>query len=191
MNTLIIYANYKDHSLNFEIKNILADTLHNNGHEVVVRDLYDIHFNPVLNKKDLQSIDQQVFPVDIMEEQQYIKRAELICFVYPIWWSGMPAILKGYIERVFLEGFAFEFKDSKPVPLLNNKKVILFNTTGSRIVFSSDDERKALDLITEKSIFNFCGMEVIGHYYFDKVSLVSKEIRDEYLEKVQEIAENI
>ncbi|HQL71338.1 MAG TPA: NAD(P)H-dependent oxidoreductase, partial [Bacteroidales bacterium] len=96
MNTLIVYANYKNHSLNFAIKEILANTLHENGHEVVVRDLYNIRFNPVLTRKDLEMIDQQMYPPDIMEEQQYIKRADLICFVYPIWWSGMPAILKGY-----------------------------------------------------------------------------------------------
>lgn len=191
MNTLIVYANYKNHSLNFAIKEILANTLHENGHEVVVRDLYNIRFNPVLTRKDLEMIDQQMYPSDIMEEQQYIKRADLICFVYPIWWSGMPAILKGYIERVFVDGFAFEYENGKPRPLLHGKKVMLFNTTGSKIVFASEEERKALSLITEKSIFNFCGMEVAGHHYFHAVSVVDAATRNQYLETVKNIAKSI
>jgi len=177
MNTLIIYANYKNTSFNNTIKEILSETLHKNGHEVVLRDLYDIRFNPVLTKEDLRMIDQSIFPPDIMEEQRYISRAELIFFIYPIWWSGMPAILKGYIERVFLNGFAFTFENGKPRPLLTGKKAILFNTTGSQIVFASEEEKKALNLITEKSIFNFCGLQVIGHHYFHAVSTFAPEVR--------------
>ncbi|HOY38833.1 MAG: NAD(P)H-dependent oxidoreductase [Bacteroidales bacterium] len=191
MNTLIIYANYKNTSFNNTIKEILSETLHKNGHEVVLRDLYDIRFNPVLTKEDLRMIDQSIFPPDIMEEQRYISRAELIFFIYPIWWSGMPAILKGYIERVFLNGFAFTFENGKPRPLLTGKKAILFNTTGSQIVFASEEEKKALNLITEKSIFNFCGLQVIGHHYFHAVSTVAPEVRENYIKQVKKIAESI
>ncbi len=190
MNTLIVYANYKNHSLNFAIKDILAETLHKNGHEVVVRDLYNIRFNPVLTKADLESIDKNIYPVDIMEEQRYIQRADMLFFVYPIWWSGMPAILKGYIERVFVDGFAFSYNQGIPNPLLTGKKAMLFNTTGSKIVLSTDEERKALSLITEKSIFNFCGIDVVEHHYFHAVSVVDAETRNSYLKQVKTIAES-
>lgn len=190
MNTLIVYANYKNHSLNFAIKDILAETLHKNGHEVVVRDLYNIRFNPVLTKADLESIDKNIYPVDIMEEQRYIQRADMLFFVYPIWWSGMPAILKGYIERVFVDGFAFSYNQGIPKPLLTGKKAMLFNTTGSKIVLSTDEERQALSLITEKSIFNFCGIDVVGHHYFHAVSVVDAETRNSYLKQVKIIAES-
>lgn len=190
MNTLIVYANYKNHSLNFAIKDILAETLHKNGHEVVVRDLYNIRFNPVLTKADLESIDKNIYPVDIMEEQRYIQRADMLFFVYPIWWSGMPAILKGYIERVFVDGFAFSYNQGIPKPLLTGKKAMLFNTTGSKIVLSTNEERQALSLITEKSIFNFCGIDVVGHHYFHAVSVVDAETRNSYLKQVKIIAES-
>jgi len=191
MNTLIIYANYKSYSFNNTIKEILSETLHKNGHEVVLRDLYEMRFNPVLTKADLTMIDQSIFPPDIMEEQLYITRAELIFFIYPIWWSGMPAILKGYIERVFLNGFAFSFENGKPKPLLTGKKAMLFNTTGSQIVFATEEEKKALSLITEKSIFNFCGFEIKGHHYFPAVSTVATKVREEYIRQVKSIAESI
>jgi NAD(P)H dehydrogenase (quinone) len=191
MNTLILYANYKKISFNSAIRDILAETFHKNGHEVVIRDLYDIKFNPVLSRGDLVSINQEIYPNEITEEQKFIKRADIIAIVYPIWWSGMPAILKGYIERVFLDGFAFRMKDGKSKPLLNDKKVMLFNTTGSSEFFNTKEQIDALNFITEKCIFEYCGMEIINHSYFKTVKDVGNTVRIEYLEKVRKIAEKI
>ncbi len=191
MKTLIIYANYKENSFNAAIRDILADIFHQNGNEVVVRDLYEIQFNPVLSKEDLVSIDKEIFPADIMREQKFISRAELICFVYPIWWSGMPAILKGYIERVFTEKFAFKYEKGMPKPLLSGKKIMLFNTTGSKKIFKEKKLKDALNVITEDCIFKFCGMEIVEHKYFDAVSLASKEVRQNYLQQVIDIARTV
>ncbi len=191
MNTLIVYANYKEDSFTATIRDTLASVFHNNKNDVVVRDLYEIKFNPVLSKADLESIDKEVFPVDIMREQKFIIWADLICFVYPIWWSGMPAILKGYIERVFSQGFAFEYYDGEPKPLLTGKKMMLFNTTGSKRVFQDKKLKDALNIITEECIFGFCGIDIIEHIYFDSVSLVSESKRKEYLKTVIDIASTV
>ncbi len=191
MNTLILYANYKSPSFNSAIRDRLGDTLNVNGHEVVIRDLYNIHFNPVLSKADLESIDDEIYPNEIIEEQKYITRADLIIFVYPIWWSGMPAILKGYIERVFLEGFAFKTIDGKPTPLLNDKKVMIFNTLGAKNFFNTNEKLDALNFITEQCIFEYCGMEVIEHKYFEGVKQADESTRQAYLDKVSKIASSI
>jgi len=191
MNTLIIYANYKEPSFNSAIRDILGEEFNKNGHEVVVRDLYNIKFNPVLSRKDLESIDQNIYPVQITQEQKYIKRADLIAFVYPIWWSGMPAMLKGYIERVFLEGFAFKTENGKATPQLTDKKVMLFNTTGSTEFFNTQKQLDALREITEKCIFEFCGMEVMHHKYFKAIADVDDKTRQSYLDEIREIASNI
>jgi NAD(P)H dehydrogenase (quinone) len=191
MNTLIIYANYKEHSFSALTRDTLAKIFHENNHQVVVRDLYEIKFNPVLSKSDLESIDKDIYPVDIMREQKFITWADLICFVYPIWWSGMPAILKGYIERVFGEKFAFEYVDGKPKPLLEGKNIMLFNTTGSKRVFENQIFKNALNIITEDCIFKFCGMNIIEHKYFEAVSKVSEEKRKEYLNQVISIAQKV
>ena len=192
MNTLIIYANYKEESFTASVRDTLAEIFHKNKNEVVIRDLYEIKFNPVLSKSDLVSIDKGIFPVDIMQEQKYISRADLICFVYPIWWSGMPAILKGYIERVFAENFAFEYDDKgNPVPLLTGKKVMLFNTTGSKIIFRDENFKDALDVITEDCIFKFCGIEIVENKYFEAVALVPEKVRKEYMQQVIDIASKV
>lgn len=191
MNTLILYANYKNPSFNSAIRDTLGETFNKNGHEVVVRDLYDMHFNPVLSREDLELIAEERYPNEITEEQKYISRADVIALVYPIWWSGMPAILKGYIERVFLEGFAFRTVNGKSEPLLNGKKVMIFNTLGSKGFFNTDEKLKVLDQITEECIFEYCGMEIHHHQYFESVKDVDDATRQKYLEMVREAAETI
>lgn len=191
MKALIIYANYKENSFTGAIKDTLAETFHNNGHEVIVRDLYEIKFNPVLSKNDLESIDNDIFPIDIMNEQKFIKWADLICFVYPIWWSGMPAILKGYIERIFVQGYAFEFKDDHAIPKLDDKKVLIFNTTGSKNVLKDKNRIDALNTLTHDCIFGFCGMEVIEHKYFEAVSRTNDKQKEKIFAEVKEIATRV
>ena len=191
MKALIIYANYKELSFTGAIRDELADTFHKNGHEVVIRDLYEIKFNPVLSKKDLESIENEIFPIDIMDEQKFIQWADLICFVYPIWWSGMPAILKGYIERVLVMGYAFEFVGDKAIPKLNNKKVAIFNSTGSKMVYKNDEERHALKVITHDCIFGFCGMQVVEHKYFSSINKASEEEKESVFAEVRQIASTL
>lgn len=188
MKALIIYANYKEQSFTAAIRDTLAETFHNNGHEVVVRDLYEIKFNPVLSKKDLESIDNEVFPVDIMNEQKFIQWADMICFVYPVWWSGMPAILKGYIERVLVMGYAFDFDGDEAIPKLKNKKIAIFNTTGSKNVYKDESGLQALNKITHDCIFGFCGMQTVEHKYFTAISKASTEEKNAIFEEVRDIA---
>ncbi|HOK37908.1 MAG: NAD(P)H-dependent oxidoreductase [Bacteroidales bacterium] len=194
MRTLIVYANYKENSFTSAIKDQVAETFHQNGHEVVIRNLYEIKFNPVLTKNDLESIENEIFPVDIMNEQKFIQWADLICFVYPIWWSGMPAILKGYLERVLVMGYAFEFKGDDVIPKLTNKKVAIFNSTGNKKVYKNEKHLEALNIITREAIFGFCGMKVIEHKYYqccDKNNSVEVEkIMDDIKTTVETILKN-
>lgn len=191
MKTLIIYANYKEKSFTSAIRDTLAETFHNNGHDVSVRDLYDIKFNPVLSKKDLESIENNTFPVDIMNEQKFIQWADVICFVYPIWWSGMPAILKGYIERVFVQGYAFQFIDDEAIPQLGHKKIMIFNTTGSKNVIKDTKRITALNTLTHDCIFGFCGMEVVEHEYFSAITQATDEEKEKIFQKVIKIASKV
>ena len=68
--------------------------LEEKGHEVRVRDLYELNFNPVLGASDFISFSQGNTPADIKEEQEHISWADSITFIYPVWWAGLPAILK-------------------------------------------------------------------------------------------------
>ncbi|MCK8638773.1 NAD(P)H-dependent oxidoreductase [Fructobacillus fructosus] len=57
-----------------------------------------------------------------------VKKADFLIFIYPIWWSSMPAILKGLIDRVFVQGYAYRYNGVIPVALLKNKKAWIITT---------------------------------------------------------------
>lgn len=96
--------------------------LEGKGHEVRVRDTYELNFNPVLGASDFISFSQGNTPEDIKEEQEHISWADSITFIYPVWWAGLPAILKGYVDRVFSHGFAYAYGENGIEKLLSGKK---------------------------------------------------------------------
>ena len=79
------------------------------GHEVRVVDLYGEGFDPVMTRADwiaYQGTDAVVDPA-IATQAEHARWAEMLVFVYPTWWAGMPAIMKGWLERVLVPGVAF------------------------------------------------------------------------------------
>lgn len=101
MNHLIIYAHPSTNSFSNAVLDELKECSMEKECRTEVRDLYSIGFDPVLRAADFEGICGGQTPEDIRREESYIKWADLITFIYPIWWAGMPAILKGYIDRVF------------------------------------------------------------------------------------------
>lgn len=107
MKHLIIYAHPNQE--NAQYKQCIEKMLEQRGLEVIVRDLYSIGFDPVLSLDDMTGQRKGIVNDLIKKEQEYISWADLVTFIYPIWWTGMPAIMKGYIDRVFSYGFAYSY----------------------------------------------------------------------------------
>lgn len=83
------------------------------GHEVHVLRLDELVFDPILHQGYKQ---EQVLEPDLQRAQELIRWAQHVSFVYPIWWGGVPALLKGFLDRVLLPGFAFRFTPGKSFP---------------------------------------------------------------------------
>nr|WP_319527321.1 NAD(P)H-dependent oxidoreductase [Pseudomonas laurentiana] len=83
------------------------------GHEVRLLNLPALDFDPVLHEgyKEIQALEP-----DLLEAQKQILWADHLTFVYPIWWGGIPALLKGFFDRVFLPGFAFKYRSGSAFP---------------------------------------------------------------------------
>jgi len=123
MNVLIVYAHPEPASFNAAMCARARDALTQAGHEVVVSDLYAEGFNPVAGRHDFLSVaDPNVFHYqteqahaarhgtfapDITREQRRVADADLVILQFPLWWGGVPAILKGWGERVFAYGFGY------------------------------------------------------------------------------------
>ncbi|MWB95085.1 flavodoxin family protein [Flavobacterium sp. GA093] len=176
MKNLIIYAHPNSASLNHFFKQTVLESLEESGQEVVVRDLYQINFNPVLSLNDMNG--QRIGQVadEVKNEQDFISWADRIVFVYPIWWTGMPAIMKGYIDRVFSYGFAYRYDQGIQKGLLTGKQTIIINSHGkSNAEYEAMGMDKALMLTSDTGIFTYCGLEIKEHFYFDKADRATDE----------------
>ena len=191
MNHLIIYANHNDGSFNHAVLENITEKYRSLGHEVTVRNLYKLNWNPVLTSEDLAALHNGQVPSDIATEQKLVARADMLTVIYPVWWTGMPAILKGYFDRVFSFGFAYGFTENGLEGFLKGKKVLLLSSTGQpKEIYEASGMYKAMNMTTDKGIFEFCAMDVIAHIYFPSIQSVSDEIRGEYIESVKEFIDN-
>ena len=187
MKYLIVYAHPDSKSFNHAILETISEELKKKKKEFKVRDLYKIGFNPLLSTKDLSEIQNGAVPQDIKREQNYISKAVTIIFVFPIWWSAMPAMLKGYIDRVFSFGFAYDITaDGEVKGLLKGKKVMIVNTTGaSQKDYEKMGAFKMMNMSMDMAIFQFSGMKVMGHKYFSSVPYVSQQDRKKMLKELK------
>ncbi|MEV6331195.1 NAD(P)H-dependent oxidoreductase [Streptomyces sp. NPDC051909] len=120
MKALIVHAHPDPHSLTTSLKDVAVETLLAQGHEVAVSDLYAMKWKSAADYDDFDAVTGPDFMrasgeayasarlgEDIRAEQRKLQKADLVILHYPLWWFTMPAILKGWIDRVFTYGFAY------------------------------------------------------------------------------------
>ena len=186
MKYLIIYAHPNPKSFNHAILETISGELKKKNKEFKVRDLYKIDFNPALSLRDLTAIGSGAVPEDIKKEQNYINKADILIFIFPIWWSAMPAMLKGYIDRVFSLKFAYDITEEQVIGLHKGKKVFLASTTGAtKEQYEEMGAFRMMNMAMDMAIFQFSGMEVIGHQYFSAVPYVSQQERKKMLKELK------
>lgn len=185
MNHLIVYAHPSKVSFNHAILETAVQGLQQKGHEVRVRDLYEIGFQPELTGSEMLG----GLGEDIMQEQEHLVWADVITFIYPIWWTGMPAIMKGYIERVFSYGFAYKYVNGVQMGLLKGKKAVIINTQGKSLAeYEANGMQQALRLTSDKGIFEYCGFEVLYHIFLESVPASDEAARQAWLEQIAYMA---
>lgn len=186
MNHLIIYAHPNTNSFCNAIKHTIADKLEEQLITCHIRDLYTMQFNPVLSYEDMGKIYSGDTSIDILVEQDMLRQADILHVIYPLWWTGFPAILKGYFDRVLHYGFGYAKIDGEIKGLLPGKKVILYTTQGHpKEYYDKIGMTQALHMTSDVGVFNFCGMEVLHHHYFGSVPSSSKEYREEVLNELK------
>ncbi|MDH6250762.1 NAD(P)H dehydrogenase (quinone) [Chryseobacterium sp. H1D6B] len=186
MRHLIIYAHPNENSLNQKLLKAVIENLETGGNEIIIRDLYQINFNPVFSLEDMQGQRMGKVSDDVKQEQNFISWAEHITFIYPIWWTGMPAVMKGYIDRVFSYGFAYRYDEGVQKGLLKGKQTVIINTHGkSHEEYERIGMDKALSLTSDKGIFSYCGFEINQHFFFDKADRASSEDLEVWKEQLR------
>ncbi len=148
MRFLVIYAHPDTNSFGSSLHQCVLRALTEAGHEVQTLDLYDDGFQPVLSAAERKSYyDLNADRYEVKSKIDQLLQCEGLIFVFPTWWYGMPAILKGYLDRVWLPGIAFEVANGRTRPLLGHiVRFAVVTTYGSpwwlnRFVFG-DPNRK-------------------------------------------------
>ncbi|WP_335981095.1 NAD(P)H-dependent oxidoreductase [Streptomyces sp. CA2R106] len=131
MKTLIVHAHPEPKSLNGSLKDLAVATLEAAGHEVRVSDLYAMDWKAVVDAADYgphasnplqvardsgRAFDTGTLSPDVRAEQEKLLWADTVIFQFPLWWYSVPAILKGWVDRVFTFHFAYgvgEHSDTK------------------------------------------------------------------------------
>ena len=188
MKNLIVYAHPNSGSLNHFFKQTVLESLQESGEEIAIRDLNEINFNPVFSLEDMNGQRMGTVADDVKTEQDFITWADRIIFIYPIWWTGMPAIMKGYIDRVFSYGFAYRYDQGVQKGLLTGKKTIIINSHGkSNAEYEAMGMDKALILTSDTGIFTYSGLEIQQHFYFDKADRASADNISDWESQIQTI----
>ena len=186
MNVLIVYAHPNPQSFNKSILEIVEAEFKRRGDEVRIRDLYVENFNPVLDETQLELHSQGGVPADVQRQQQDINWADTIAIIYPLWWFDRPAILKGWFDRVFTNGFAFSFDESGSKGLLTGKRAIVIVTAGG----TREDFGKNADQLTRNTTegtLAFCGIKDIVDRVFYSVPVVEDVERKKMLDEIKSL----
>ncbi len=130
---------------------------------------------------------------DLLLAQESIRRADHLVFVYPTWWGAMPAVMKGFVDRVFLPGFAFKYRTGSALwdKLLTGKTARLLVTTDTPSWYNRLVYRKAGLRVMKQNILQFCGVTPVRTTEFGPVKPSSPERRAKWLEQARRLGERL
>lgn len=185
---LIINGNPKEHSLSKSIVESYKAGAKNSS-KVKVLHLNELAFN--INQTGPLKIEDNVLETDILLAQSMIKNADHIVWVFPIWWGGMPALLKGFIDRTLLSGFAFQYREGSQFwdKLLAGKTARIIVTMDAPSWYYRFFLRSHSVQQLKKSILNFCGIKVKGVTYFGQVRFRKEKEINDFLNKISELGQ--
>jgi putative NADPH-quinone reductase len=189
MNILLVLAHPNPCSLNHAIAKAVAEALKSQGNTVVQHDLYAEKFNPILEQTEMTTLtDPQV-----RRYTEDLANADGIILIHPIWWGMPPAILTGWVDRVFRVGVAYRFQEVSPgvgvpVGLLKAQKAVVFNTSNT----PQDAEvlrcKDAMGGLWKNCILETCGIKNYERRLFSPVISSTQQQREGWISEAAELA---
>ncbi len=169
MRVLVIHAHPVEDSYNAALYRRALESLRAAGHEVDACDLYAEGFQPVLTRDE--RVGYHAVPANRAPVEDYVarvERAEALVLVFPVWNFGLPAMLKGFFDRVFLPGVSFRLVEGKVRPNLHNiRKLTIVTTYGGarwRALLMGDPPRKIGKRVLRAVIHPTAPVAYLAHY---------------------------
>ncbi|KNX77482.1 NAD(P)H dehydrogenase [Pseudomonas sp. 250J] len=165
MHALIVIGHHDPDSLTHALAQQIAEGLRAAGHTSEFADLASEGFDPRFGLAD-HAVHRRLGkpPADVLAEQARIERADTVVMVYPIYWWSLPALLKGWVERVFSNGWAFDqAADGSTTKLLHGMTAHLVGVAGADAgTFERHGYGEAMRVQIEHGIFDYCGARVLS-----------------------------
>jgi NAD(P)H dehydrogenase (quinone) len=206
MKVLIVHAHPEPQSFNAGLTNYAKIVLETTGHEVIISDLYAMKFDPVSDRRNFTSekepsyFKQQLeekyatendgFSPDIKAEMEKLFWCDVLIFQFPLWWFGLPGILKGWVDRVFASGKTYGGGKWYDNGIFKGKKAMLSLTTGGKLPMYTEigihgDIHSILYPINH-GILHYVGFDVLPQFIVFGATHINDERRKAYLEKYKQ-----
>ncbi|WP_064966177.1 NAD(P)H-dependent oxidoreductase [Tenacibaculum ovolyticum] len=187
---LIINGHPDKESFNYALSAAYIKGVNKTDAELTQINISDLDFNPNLRFGYRKRMELEPDLVDAIEK---IKKADHIVWVFPIWWGGYPALIKGFIDRTFLPGITFQPIEGKPLP----KK--LLKGKSARLIITSDTPKWYDFLIMKRPAINqfkkgtlqFCGINPVKVTFISVIKDSTLSFREKWLKKVVLLGEKM
>ncbi len=183
---LIVNGHPNKESLNFALAQAYKEGASEGNSEIKEIIIRDLQFSPNLQYGYQKRTELEP---DLLEAWEKIKWAEHLVFVFPIWWGGMPAMMKGFFDRLFLPGFAFQYKENSVWwdKLLTGRSAHIICTMDTpywyfRLVYGNPGINQL-----KRTILQFCGITPVRVTVFSPIRNITEEKRKSHLEKVVQL----
>ena len=188
MKVLCVLAHPKRESFTRALLDRFAEGLAEAGHAHEVADLYREGFDPCYSEADFDNYrGKGPLAEPILREQARLAGAEALALFFPLWWWSFPAILKGWVDRVFRHDFALRYVEGEPVGLLTQQKaVVMCPAAADRAAFRRYGYHSALQRQIDAGILDYCGIEDVETFIFPDVDS-DPAARAAHLQKAFEI----
>ena len=188
MNLLIVYAHPNHESLNYAFYNKVIEGIKNNKKEITVQtlDLYKENFNPVLVHNQEKRRRDMATDAELEIHRKQLLWANKIVFIYPIWWGRPPAMLLGYIDRLFSTNFAYRNKGKgySVEGLLKGKSITCISTMKGPTGYIQLFLNNAHKTLMKKALFAYIGIKKVKFFEFGSMES-KKGLQEKNLGKVQ------
>jgi NAD(P)H dehydrogenase (quinone) len=211
MQVLLVYAHPESNSFNGALADTARKTLSAAGHNVEFSDLYAQKFNPVAGPHDVTTRqNEDVFSLggeqmyasknagfapDVQAEMDKLMRADLLILQFPMWWFSMPAIMKGWIDRVFAFGKAYDFGRTWEQGLFTGRRAMLTITASAPAdAFLPDGRNGDMERVLwpiHGGILALCGYSVLPPYIAHGIPFVGEDAMRDELQRYEQQLQSI
>lgn len=175
MNVYVVYCHPDPNSFTAAVYQRTVGTLGDAGHQVRVSDLYADQFQPTLSLPEISASRVQDHHPDLASYRENLRWCDTLMFIYPTWWSGQPAMLTGWFDRVLMRGIAGPATDggaTKVLPLLTNiRRLVTITSHGSSKflnVLEGESGRRVIGRAVRQVCHRFARSRWLAMYNIDR-----------------------